>query len=138
MTWQPAGRRNWKAAHGRQGPPPAFTEAGALIESLDVPLAAQLINNMQQFERLYEDEAKEEITHPESGQRINLWDLKALYARRHLLPQRDAVMIEVALYHDQDPQNPRLKGALARLLKASSGSAPGGRKKNLIVPGTVT
>jgi hypothetical protein len=121
--------RNWKAAHGGRGTPPAFTEAGDLIEFLDVPLAAQLITRMQQFQGLYEDQAKEEITHPESGQRINLWDLKALYARRHLLSQRDAVMIEVDLYHDQAPQNPRLKGALARLLKARSGSVPGGCEK---------
>ena len=112
-------RAGWETARRQQGQPPAAAGAASIGWDLDVPRAASLIGNLQDFEELHRAEAITEIPDLAAGGKINLSDVQALYALRHLLSWRDSVLIEVALYHDQDPANPRLQDALRRLLQVS-------------------
>lgn len=65
---------------------------------MELVVLAHFLENLQQFEALFETEGIETVIGPD-GTRYNLFDIKDLYGRRFFLPREEAVAIEVSLYH---------------------------------------
>jgi len=84
---------------------------------MELVVLAAFLENLQQFEALFENEGIETVTGPD-GQRYNLFDLKNIYGRRFLLDQEEAVAIEVSLYHSANghkPDDPYILDILRKL-----------------------
>lgn len=88
---------------------------------MELVVLAAFLENLQQFEALFENEGVETVTGPD-GQRYNLFDIKGIYGHRFLLPQEEAVAIEVSLYHSANghkPDDPYILGILRKLCTLS-------------------
>jgi hypothetical protein len=88
---------------------------------MELTVLAALLENLQQFEALFEDEGIETITGPD-GTRYNLFDIKRIYGFRFLLDRKEAIAIEVSLYHSSNghrPDDPYILGILRHLCEIS-------------------
>ena len=85
---------------------------------MDLVVLAKCLENLQQFEALFETHGIETVVGYD-GERYNLFDLKQLYGYRFLLPQEEAIAIEVSLYHSANggyaPDDPYIIGILRKL-----------------------
>ena len=88
---------------------------------MDLVTLGRVLENLQQFQALFEDEGNDSIIAPD-GQVISLFDVRKVYEARLLLPMDDAVAIEVSLYHGANGHNadsPYIIGILRRLCEVA-------------------